>query len=273
MLINSSPFNKSNINTPKTVEVKKHKIKILPDELTLQLLRSKDIGYTYSVEFLITLSSKKRTNSPFNNLSLKDLDLNSLKFAILSNIKDYDRQYMDLVSFDHSKAIFHLKVNKWIKDTTNQMRQKTKLGSFKMYFKLKQAPPRMIFYDALRFDWNNFMIRKIRQWFIENKRKEKQMLGSIFPRSLLITLRQKITNMFDWSYDPIWNTIEAKLQSKWIIALLYATSELTKKESLSKLQAKSKKYKFSPKEINKIEGKNVNTKKWKEIINNKFYKV
>jgi|GEM_PF-5304854 hypothetical protein len=271
MLVNTSPFRETSINEIRTIANNTNKLKISKNEVSLQFLRSKDIGSTYKVEYLVNINSKQRMENPSDNLNLRDIDNTSLKKAIFDNITSYDQRYMELNDFDHTKATFHLKTDKWLDEATNRMRGKKKFGSFKMNFKLKQAPPRMIMEDALGEPWSGFVIRKIRQWFMDSKRREGRLLGDIFPKSIQRKIRQRLTNMFEWSYDFRWNQIEAQLESKWVIALLYAVSELTKKDSLNKLQNRTEKYKFSTKVKDNIKEKEFDRKKWKKFIKKKFY--
>lgn len=271
MIADTSPFRERGTQKIKRVSDNKQKIKISSNEVSLQFIRSKDIGSTFKVEYFVNLNLKTGLKDPSHELSLRDIDNSSLKKAIMDNIKSYDQRYMELADFDHTKAIFHLKTDKWLDDATRGMRAKKKLGSFKMIFKLKQAPPRMIMSDSLSNIWTEFVVRKLKQWFKDNKRREKKLLGDLFPKSVQRTIRQKLTNMFEWSYDARWNTVEAQLESKWVIALLYATSELTKKESLNKLQSRTEKYKFSTKVKTNLKDRDFDRKKWKKFVKKKFY--
>lgn len=271
MKADTSPFRERGTQNIKRVSDNKQKIKLSSSEISLQLLRSKDIGSTYKVEYLVNINSKTGLKDPSHELSLRDIDNISLKKAIMNNIKSYDQRYMELADFDHTKATFHLKVDKWLDDATRGLRSKKKMATFEIIFKLKQEPPRMILEDALRNQWSEFVIRKLKQWAVEKDRREKSLLGDIFPKSMLRSLRRKLTYMFDWSYDVRWNRVEAQLQSKWVIALLYATSKLTKKETLDKLQSSSSKYKFPTKVKKDLKSKDFSKKKWKKLIRKKFY--
>jgi hypothetical protein len=271
MRAHQSPFHETTLNEVKRVATNKNKIQISRNEVSLQFLRSKDIGSTYKVEYLVNINTKTRTDDPSENLNMRDIDNRSLKKAILGNIKSYDERYMELNDFDHTKATFHLKTDKWIDDATRGLKPKKKLGSFMLKFKLKQAPPRMIMEDALRGPWSDFVVRKIKQWMREKSRREHRLLNDIFPKSIQRKIRKAVTDMFEWSYDFRWNTVEAKLDNKWIIALLYATSELTKKDSIDKLKSKSQKHLFSTKVKKNIKARDFDKKKWQKLLKKRYY--
>lgn len=75
--------------------------------------------------------------------------------------------------------------------------------------------------------------------------------------------------MFDWEYDHRRNKVEAKLKSIWIIALLYTTSELTKKESLNKIQKQSRQKLFTTKVKSELKRKS-NDRDFKLFTKDKY---
>lgn len=217
-----------------------NKIEIKKRDVSLQFANSKDIGSTYKVEFFVNLNLGSRLEDPSTKLTMRNVDSVSLKRAILDNVTKTDEEYMDLVSFDTTKAVFHLKTDKWIQDTFKGVRGTKRITTFSISFKLKQQPPNMIKKDLLRSEWDQFVLRKSKQWVTEKKGREQRLLNIIFPKAVVKNINQRLSNMFDWSYDYRWNTLDAKLKSIWIIALLYSTAELTKKDSLRTLERQSK---------------------------------
>lgn len=233
-----------------------NKIKINKSDVSLQFLNSKDIGSTYKVEFIVNLNLKQRLDDPSTKLTMRNVDSTSLKNAILDNVTKTDEEYMDLVDFDTTKAVFHLKTNKWIEDCLKSVSGTKNLTTFSIKFKLKKQPPNMIKKDILRSEWDNFVLRKVKQWITDKKGREKRLLNIIFPKEVVSSISQRFSNMFDWDYDYRWNSVEAKLKSVWVIALLYTTAELTKKESLQKIQRQSNQNLFTTevkKELSKMQ--------------------
>ena len=246
-----------------------NKIEIKKSDVSLQFANSKDIGSTYKVEYYVNINLGKRLEDPSTKLTMRNVDSISLKKAILDNVTKTDEDYMDLVDFDTTGATFHLKTDKWLNDTLKGVKGINRLTTFSITFKLKQQPPNMIKKDILRTEWDKFALRKIKQWITDKKGREKKLLGSIFPKSTLSSIRQRFSNMFDWSYDQRWNSVEAKLKNIWVIALLYTTAELTKKESLKNIQRGSRQ-KFFTSEVKKELSKKTRDKDFKLFTKQKY---
>lgn len=221
------------------------KLIIEKTNVTLQFANSKDIGKTYKVEYYVQLMPKKNLKDPSVDLTMRNIDASSLKKAIFDNLQKKDEEYMDLVSFDTTKATFHLKLDKWLKNATKSLKGTKDIKNFSINFRLKEDPPPMIKKDILRTEWDKFLVRKFKQWVSEKKNRESRLLNIIFPKSVVSSINQRLYNMFDWSYDSRWNKVEAKLKSVWTVALMYSTIKLTSKDSLSSLRRKSKSNLFS----------------------------
>lgn len=221
------------------------KIKLKKSNVSLQFSNSKDIGKTYRVDYFVQVMPNRNMEDPSIEINMRNIVASSLKEAIFSNLKKKDREYMDLISFDTTKATFHLKLDKWIKDATKGLSGVSDMKSFSISFRLKEAVPPMIQRDMIRTEWDGFVVRKIKQWVGEKKNRESRLLNVIFPKSIVNSINQRLHNMFDWSYDSRWNKVEARLKSIWVSALLYSTVELTKKDSLTKLRRDNKNNFFS----------------------------
>lgn len=207
------------------------KIDIKKSEVDLQFSSSKDTGKTYRVDFLVSLYPKNKDLDPSKKLTMRDVDEASLKKAIFSHFTDNDKKYMDLVSFDTTKATFNLKTDKWIKDATKGLVGVKDIKSFKIKFKLQEAVPSIIKKDILTKDWEDFVSRKIKAWVSENKSREQRLLNIIFPKKVLDGINRRLYDMFDWEYDARLNKVEAKLKSIWVSTLMYSTVQLVKKET------------------------------------------
>lgn len=246
-----------------------NKIEINKSDVSLQFSNSKDISSTYKVEFYVNLNIGKRLENPSEKLTLRNVDPVSLKKAIMSNVSKSDKDYMDLVSFDTTKATFHLKTDKWLEKCLRGVKGTKQLSTFSVLFKLKQQPPNMIKKDILRAEWNDFVKRKVKQWVTDKKGREQRLLKVIFPKDVVSSINRRLSNMFDWEYDHRRNKVEAKLKSIWIIALLYTTSELTKKESLNKIQKQSRQKLFTTKVKSELKRKS-NDRDFKLFTKDKY---
>ncbi len=215
-------------------------IEIRKADVSLQFCNAKDIGSTYKVEFYVNINLGKRLEDQSVKLTMRNVDSISLKKAIMSNLTNKDSDYMDLVSFDTTKAVFHLKTDKWIKEATKGVDGVKNITTFSIVFKLKEPAPSMIKKDILSKDWENFVSRKFKQWVSDKPKRENTMLNVIFTKEVSSKINQKLTNMFDFSYDPRWNKVEAKLKSIWVVSLMVATTKLSKYNNVSVRPTKEK---------------------------------
>lgn len=235
-------------------------IEIKKSDVKLKLISSKDIGGTFKVEYSVNIL-KKGLEDPSIKLTMRNVDSSSLKKAIFANLKKQDEEYMDLISFDVTKAIFHLKFDKWLKDAAKGIKGVKDIKSFSIDFKLKELPPPMIKKDSLKTEWDSFLVRKFKKWVSEKKNRESRLLNIIFPNSVVSSVNTRLYNMFDWKYNNRLNKIEATLKSIWVSALLYSTIKLTKIEGAEKFEKETRAKLFSIKVKKEIARKKKSKKK------------
>ena len=75
------------------------KIKINKNDVSLQFLLARDVGSTYKVSFIVMLNPRQRLE-PGIMLSPRNVDMVSLREAIIAKIDPYDRIYMKIGNFD-----------------------------------------------------------------------------------------------------------------------------------------------------------------------------
>lgn len=257
-------FLNTNIRQQKFVE----KIKIDRTDVSLQFLLGNNATDTYRVVYIVNLNPGIRLKDPSITLSPRNINMESLRNAIIANIRPYDKKYMVLKTFDTRKAEFHLDTDKWFKDATTGLNPKTHYSKFDRAFKLKIAPPRMILQDFIRKYWGEFVIKQFKKW-LEVQKKEAKFFKYLIPENLRSKIRQKIRNMFDWQYDIQSNTIVAKLKPIWILALVYATGSAFRKINKSDLKNRNKKEMFSVKVKKNI--KSFDKKKWEKFISKRGF--
>lgn len=244
------------------------KIQIKRNDISLQFLLSKEGNDTYRVVYIVNINPRVKLQDPSMSLSPRNIDMESLRNAIIKNINPYDKKYMVLKIFDTRKAEFHLDTDKWFKDATTGLNPKTHYSKFDRAFKLKQAIPKMILQDFTRIQWGKFVIRKFKEW-MEKQRKEAKFFKYLIPENLRSKIRQKIRNMFDWQYDIQTNAVVAKLKPIWIMALIYATGTAFRKLKKSDLRNRSKKEMFATKVKKNI--KSFDKRKWKKFVSKKGF--
>lgn len=208
------------------------KIKLSKSEVDLQLSSSKDIGKTFKVDFFVNLYPKNKDLDPTKKLTMRDIDEKSFKEALFAHFSPNDKDFVELASFDTTKATFHLKTDKWIKAATKGMVGKKDIKTFIITFKLQEKLPSVLKKDILSKDLEDFVARKIKNWVSESEKREQRLLNIIFPKRVLDKIKRRLYNMFDWEYDIRLNKVEAKLKSIWVSTLMYATIELVRREEL-----------------------------------------
>ena len=232
------------IKNPTYTPVKRKKpLKVRPQDITLQPLLASDLGRTYIVSFII--------NGPTGRVNKK-----SFRDAIISNISSYDRTYMELKTFTRRKASFHLRTKKYMDDTLRNVRPRTVLTSFSRKYKLKKRIPDMITTEILsKRNFNDFLLRHFKE-FINNNRNKRDIT-----KFFNIKTRRRISNLFDYDYDSMWNVVTIKLKALLRSGLLFATSR-----SLSNRT-------FTPVNFNRSVNRNLssfNRGKWRRRVGRKF---
>ena len=215
------------------------KVKIRKQDIFLQFLLARDLGNTYKVSFLLTLNPKEKIQNPELLLTPRNVDMVSLKNAILQSIQPYDRKYMILKNYDTKKAEFILDTKKWINDAMSTIRPITTLHKFSRVFRLKTQPPRMILYDPMSAMFGKFVLRQFNNYMIQ-RAKYNTWFKSFLPDNLRRNIRAKVRNMFDWEYDMQWNSVTAKLKNIYVLALLFSIGYGAKKISDYEIKRKEK---------------------------------
>lgn len=242
------------------------KLKLTKYDVKLTFLYSKDNGVDYTLTYAVQILPKGNKIDPSKPFTVANIDMISLREAILGNIPPSDLKYIILQSFDNIKAIFKFNVDKWMKDATMGIRPMIHISKFDRSFKLKKAPPRVILYEPTRNVFEQFITRKFKDW-LESSKKEAKFFKYLVPENQRNKIRTKFRNMFDWSYDSQWNKIIATLKPLYIMALLYATGEVIKGLRASSI-TRSKKELFSTKVEKNLP--KFDRKKWETFVKKKF---
>ena len=215
-------FTDSNIRQFKFVR----RIQLKPEDISLSFLSSREIGNDYRVDFLIQLNPKQATQDPSKILVNSDIDMASLRNAIITKLAPSDKKYMLLKNFSTTKVEFHFDSNLWLKDTLSNVEPRTTLTTFSKIFKFKIPLPPMILLDSIRTGFPQFLIRKFKK-YLDSQPKVHKWFNHLFPQGIK-SLTVKLPERFDYIYDYQSNSITLKLKTFWIMALIYAIGEFSK---------------------------------------------
>jgi hypothetical protein len=240
------------------------KVKLKPADVTLQFLLAREVKETYKVEFLLNINPKQQLPNPSEPLRFSNIDVGSLEAAIISNIKEYDRKFMILKEFDSFKAVFYFDIDLWLKYACSGIIPKTVFDRFTRVFAFKIQIPRMIAYDTIRMAFPKFIARKFKQYLLANHQMSA-WFGVLFPKFIASRIGTAIQDRFDYEYNFQQNAIIMKLQTFWVLVILYATGEFIKilknkpKEERPKdffeIKVKNQVVKIDRRELEKVTGK------------------
>jgi hypothetical protein len=233
-----------NISQPKIQE----KIVIGPNDLTLQFLLARESPQGYITEFLLNLNPRQQQLDPSKTLQFSKINVESLKKAIMANIKEYDRKYVVLKEWSGMKAVFLFDCDKWLNDALSNVIPKTIYNKFSRTFRFKIMLPRMIAYDSLRLAFPKYLCRKFKAYLASHHQMSK-WLNVLFPNIIMNRLQGAVQDRFDYEYDFQQNAIHMKLQTFWVLVILYATGEFIK-------MLKNKPKEEKPKDFFEIKVKN-----------------
>jgi hypothetical protein len=240
----SPKFTTSNI----TQEFDTGKIKVEKKDVSLQFLLANDAGKTYRVLFIVMINYNQLLKDYGTQPSASNIDLISLKSAILESIHPYDRKYMILSKFTTTEVEFLFDTKKWLEDATRGIQPRIYLTRFAREFSFKVEPPKMIMFDELREVWGRFISRKFREW-TEQHNRYNLFFKVMVPSFLRNKMKHRINDMFDWEYDMQWNRITVRMKSFWIAAVLFGFSAMivkARKPEIEKKQFDNRVKKYVP---------------------------
>ena len=204
------------------------KINLLKKDVYLQFLLANDVGKTLKVVFLININTTQQQRDPSFILKSSMIDKNSFKRSIMANISAFDKRFMTLQSFDTMRAIFTLDTTSYLRAAASTVKPLTRIEAFKREFQLKERVPDMIKMDPMGGVWDNFIVRKFKE-YMEESRKEIAWFKTLIPDVARRKMRMKIRTMFDWTYDYTTNKVIATMKPIYALAVIYAVGAMTKR--------------------------------------------
>jgi len=243
------------------IKTTNEKQKITSSQISLQFTLGRPVGNTYRIVYMVSL--RNSIFSPEKLLQNKDIDMKSLKEAILSSIDSYDRDYMKLIKFSTISATFELDVNKWLSKALQNVSPNNRMSKFEQRFKFKIQLPKMIQFSITRINFDKFIVRKFKD-YMKKHNKSRTWFTKFLPRDIAGKIRLTIATMFDYEYDWQTNTMVAKLKNQYIMALLFAIGTAVN------IQNKQKYVKIDFEKSVKRKAKHFDRKKWQSFIKKKF---
>jgi len=220
-----------------TIDPKKftQKIKLSSKDVEINFLLSRDIGTEYKVDYLVDIVPNRNVTDPSKIIASSNIDLVSLRNAILSKLKPLDVKYMVLKSFDSFKCTFYFDADKWMKDCMLNNNPIVELSKFSKKFKLKVMIPPMLLSDQIRIGLPIFIVARFKKHITLN-RKAPIWFKHLFPQGITQAIGKLLPERFDYKYDFKDNSITLSLKPMWIGALLYATGSVMKKLREEKIE-------------------------------------
>ncbi len=243
------------------VKKTKEKQNITPSQVALQFTLGRPVGDTYRVVFMVSL--RNNILSPEKSLQNKDIDMKSLKAAIISRIDSYDRDYMKLTKFSTVSATFELDTNKWLRKALQSVSPNNRMSKFEQRFKFKIQIPKMIQFSVTRINFDKFIVRKFKDYMKKNN-KSRTWFTKFLPRDIAGKIRLSIATMFDYEYDWQTNTMVAKLKPVYIMGLVFAVGTTVNR------QDKRSYIKVDFEKSVKRKSKSFDRNKWQSFIKKKF---
>ena len=158
----------------------------------------------------------------------KDLDMNSLRKAVMDQIKESDRKYIDIYYIDTQKVEFIVK-EKWFEDAMKNISLFKKISIFKKDFRLKTEPPFMVKTTCVNTkEWNDLVIGKLKKYITNNNLKNYFSILTLAKKLLSFST---YFDMFDWSYSSTYNVVEGSMKAKWVALIVFGATKIIQKDN------------------------------------------
>lgn len=204
------------------------KCKVEKRDISLTFLYYKKTRDSISLSYAITIFKYRDMNGQIlTELGKKDVDMNSLRKAVMDQLIEADRKYFDINSIDTRKVEFVLK-EKWFEDAMKNITLFKQISIFKKDFRLKTAPPLLIRTTCVNTkSWNDIIVSKVKKYITDTSLKKHFTILSVAKRLLSFST---YFDMFDWSYSSVYNVLEGSMKAKWVALVLFGASKIIQKD-------------------------------------------
>lgn len=234
---------------------------ITPSMVAINHTQSFDSGGDWVLHFsTIIYSAKYNFNDPATR---RRIDKPSLKKALAGKIRDTDKPYFSVKEFTGNRVVYVFHAEKWLKDAMTGIQPRSHLSKFEKAFSFKKSVPTLIMNNQQGY-FDKFIIRKFKK--VTSDRKFDGWFKGFLTRELDRKIKQRVENMFDYSYDFQTNKMVLRLKTVYILGILYAVGETAD-------AAKNNRQPFVKIDFTKkVKGKakNFNRQKWESYIKRKF---
>jgi hypothetical protein len=166
-----------------------------------------------------------------NNIGINaasKINNNILKEKLEGQIKDRDKKYIKLATYNTTKSVYVFDEEKWLTDGLKNVKSSTSLfNKFNREFKLKEQLPYML----LVFGASGFLEKNVADLFkkyVKTNREIRKSLQGLIPETMNKAFNADIGNMFDYVYDRQNNKIIANMKSQYVAIMIYSVGKVTK---------------------------------------------
>ena len=203
------------------------KCKIEKKDISLTFLYYRRKNNTMTVTYSVTIFNYRDMNGQIiDPSSPKDIDIPSFRKAVIEQISEADRKYVEINLLTTRLVEFAIN-EKWFEDSMKNLSVFKVLNLFKKEFRLKVLPPLIIRTTCVNSkEWNDLVVEKLKKYITNDSIKKYfsflNLVKSIFSMSTYFS-------MFDWSYSSIYNIVEGTLKPKWMAIVLFGASKIIKR--------------------------------------------
>lgn len=205
------------------------KIALKPDEIIMKFVQARMVNGEYLCFYNITILTREQRMNPSYVLLMSNVDSNSYKIAIESNIPAEDRKFLSIKKIDSFGVILKFEIEKWIDSAFNSVSPKVEQIGFKKTYKSRIRPPRVMAYDVFMKQWQDAICKEFSNWIIKNH-KESSLIEKILPEDLKKKVKNNINDLFDFAFDINNNSIIVTLKPIWVMSVMYAASQFGDKK-------------------------------------------
>lgn len=179
----------------------------------------------FNGKYLFTFNNMAYNINGLYNTSQR-FDQNILKKKLLAFIKESDRKYIILKSFDTNKSTFEFDIEKWLDDAFVHTSGVLHLTKFDKRYRLKVMPPFMVRAYGARIEFTKYVATYFKDYCKRHPQLRKTVF-SIVTDKVEKTLKINHLNMFDYEYDFMSNNIIVRLKSVYVMSIIALAMEIS----------------------------------------------
>jgi hypothetical protein len=161
------------------------------------------------------------------------IDQDTLKTKLNNWLRESDKKYIKLVSFDTNKSRFVFDIDAWLDDGMKNIKSTKSIIRFQRKYMLKVQPPYIVRTCGQRYDLQKY----IASYFKDYCKKHPELRKTVFN---IVTdevekkMRIGAVNYFDYSYDYQSNCISVSLKPVYEMTVMSAIILMLQKKNETK---------------------------------------